>query len=106
MKLADSLGGTELSWGNLWVEAHGAVCTDAGKPCLFEEYGVAENHCVVEAPWQHTALQTKGVAADLYWQYGTTLSTGPSPDDGNTIYYGTDDFQCLVTKHIQDIRRL
>lgn len=64
---------------------------------MFEEYGVTSNHCKVEKPWQQTAVDTKGVAADLYWQYGDTLSTGKSPDDGNTIYYGTDDYKCLVT---------
>lgn len=57
----------------------------------------------MEAPWQQTALDAPGVAGDLYWQYGDTLSTGKSPDDGNTFYYGTDEFTCLVTDHIAAI---
>lgn len=61
------------------------------------------DHCAIEAPWQKTALDTTGIAADLYWQYGDTLSSGKSADDGNTIYYGTSDFTCLVTDHIAAI---
>ena len=98
-----SIGGTTNDWGNGWIESHGAACAAAGKPCLFEEYGVTSDHCSVEAPWQTTALNTKGVSADLYWQYGDTLSTGQTSDDGNTIYYGTDDFTCLVTDHVAAI---
>ncbi|KAJ6104000.1 hypothetical protein N7523_010320 [Penicillium sp. IBT 18751x] len=94
----DSWGTTD-AWGNGWIKAHGAACAAAGKPCLLEEYGVTSNHCSVEAPWQQTALQTTGIAADLYWQYGDTLSTGKSPDDGNTIYYGTSDFLPLDEEH-------
>ncbi|BCS23179.1 glycoside hydrolase 5 family protein [Aspergillus puulaauensis] len=96
--------GTNNDWGNLWVTSHGAACEAAGKPCLFEEYGVTSNHCAVEKPWQTTALNTTGVSGDLYWQYGDTLSTGQSPDDGNTFYYGTEEFECLVTEHVEAIK--
>lgn len=98
------IGNTSFEWGNLWAKAHGAACVKAGKPCLFEEYGVTSNHCELERPWQKTSLATKGVSGDLYWQYGDFLSTGPSPDDGNTFYYGTDEFKCLVTDHVAAIR--
>ncbi|KAJ5974935.1 hypothetical protein N7481_008642 [Penicillium waksmanii] len=101
--LYPSSWGTTNDWGNLWITAHGAACVAAGKPCLFEEYGVTSDHCAVEAPWQTTALHTKGISADLYWQLGDTLSTGQTSDDGNTIYYGTDDYTCLVTDHIAAI---
>lgn len=97
------LGGTTYAWGNGWITAHGAACAAIGKPCLLEEYGVTSNHCAVEAPWQQTALDTTAVAADMFWQYGDTLSSGESSDDGNTIYYGTSDFTCLVTDHIAAI---
>ncbi|GAQ47052.1 hypothetical protein AtubIFM56815_003877 [Aspergillus tubingensis] len=95
--------GTSDDWGNGWISAHGAACKAAGKPCLLEEYGVTSNHCSVESPWQQTALNTTGVSADLFWQYGDDLSTGESPDDGNTIYYGTSDYECLVTDHVAAI---
>lgn len=68
-----------------------------------EEYGVSYNHCAIEAPWQQTALDSTGVAADMFWQYGDTLSTGETSDDGNTIYYGSSDFTCLVTDHVEAI---
>ncbi|CAG8891683.1 unnamed protein product [Penicillium nalgiovense] len=95
--------GTSFDWGNGWVASHGAACAAAGKPCLFEEYGATSDHCSIEAPWQKTALETTGVAGDLYWQYGDTLSSGKSADDGNTIYYGTSEFTCLVTDHVAAI---
>ncbi|PLB51664.1 mannan endo-1,4-beta-mannosidase F [Aspergillus steynii IBT 23096] len=98
--------GVSNPWGNGWVSSHGAACKAAGKPCLFEEYGVTSNHCALEKPWQNTALNTTAVSGDLYWQYGDQLSSGPSPDDGNTFYYGTDEFKCLVTDHIEAIGRL
>ncbi|GIC93185.1 glycoside hydrolase 5 family protein [Aspergillus udagawae] len=96
--------GTTHEWGNGWVKSHGAACKAAGKPCLFEEYGVTSNHCPLETPWQKTALNTTAVSGDLYWQYGDTLSTGQSPNDGNTIYYGTDQFKCIVTDHVAAIK--
>ncbi|CAG7919398.1 unnamed protein product [Penicillium olsonii] len=101
--LYPSSWGTSNDWGNGWAKSHGAACAAAGKPCLFEEYGVTSNHCAIEKPWQKTALDTVGVAGDLYWQYGDTLSYGLSPDDGNTFYYGTSEFTCLVTDHVADI---
>ncbi|CAG8945967.1 unnamed protein product [Penicillium salamii] len=101
--LYPSSWGTTNDWGNGWATSHGAACVAAGKPCLFEEYGVTADHCAIEAPWQKTALNTVGVAADLYWQYGDTLSSGLSPDDGNTFYYGTSEFTCLVTDHVAAI---
>tara|TARA_R110002060_G_scaffold11064_4_gene16344 strand:- start:969 stop:1190 length:222 start_codon:yes stop_codon:yes gene_type:complete len=51
-------------------------------------------------PWQTTALSTPGIAADMYWQYGDTLSTGRTHDDKYTIYYGSSDFRTLVTDHV------
>ncbi|PYH48051.1 glycoside hydrolase 5 family protein [Aspergillus saccharolyticus JOP 1030-1] len=95
--------GTSYDWGNGWITAHAAACKAVGKPCLLEEYGVTSNHCTVESPWQQTAGNATGISGDLYWQYGTTFSWGQSPNDGNTIYYNTSDFQCLVTDHVAAI---
>lgn len=64
---------------------------------------MTSDHCTVEAPWQQTSLAADGMAGDLFWQLGDTLSTGQSSDDGNTIYYGSDDWTCLVTEHVEDI---
>ncbi|KAJ5371102.1 uncharacterized protein N7496_007194 [Penicillium cataractarum] len=91
-------------WGNLWIEAHGAACVKAGKPCLLEEYGSLA-HASSEAPWQQTALKTKGIAGDTFWQYGDNLSSGPSPDDGYTIFRGTANYTILVTDHVKSIKK-
>ncbi|KAK6076058.1 fungal cellulose binding domain-containing protein [Seiridium cupressi] len=95
--------GEDYDWGNAWIETHGAACVAAGKPCLLEEYGAPTDHCAIEAPWQETALATDGIAADLFWQIGVTLSSGQSADDGNTIFINTSDWECLVTDHVAEI---
>ena len=43
------------------------------------------------------------MAGDAFWQLGDTLSTGQTHDDGNTIYYGSSDWTCLVTNHVAAI---
>ncbi len=65
---------------------------------------MTSNKASVEAPWQSTAMSTSGIAGDMYWQYGDTLSSGKTSDDGNTIYYGTSDYKTLVTDHISKIK--
>ncbi|KZM18674.1 Mannan endo-1,4-beta-mannosidase [Ascochyta rabiei] len=101
--------GTTNDWGSAWITAHGAACEKANKPCLLEEYGVevAADHCPVESEWQATSLGLKdaGMAADLFWQLGDTIpSTGAlTSNDGNTIYYNSSDWTCLVTDHIKKI---
>ncbi|KAI0431537.1 glycoside hydrolase superfamily [Xylaria sp. FL1042] len=106
--LYPSSWGTSTDWGNLWITSHAAACKAAGKPCLWEEYGITYNHCTIEAPWQDTALTvaSAGLSGDLFWQLGTTLSYGQTSDDGNTIYTGTSDWTCLVTDHVAAIEAL
>lgn len=101
------LGGQPYDWGNLWVSTHGDACAAAGKPCLMEEYG-GENNCTIENPWQKTALNTSGIAADLFWQYGDTLpSTGSqTSQDGNTVFYEEGNWDCMVTDHVNAINAL
>lgn len=109
LHLYPSSWGTTNDWGNAWITAHAAACKKANKPCLLEEYGVevAADHCPVESKWQATSLGLKdaGMAADLFWQLGDTVpSTGQlTANDGNTIYYNTADWTCLVTNHINKI---
>ncbi|KAK6395905.1 hypothetical protein LTR65_010014 [Meristemomyces frigidus] len=89
-------------WGNDWITNHAKACTAAGKPCLLEEFGASDN-CTVESSWQATALSATGTGGDLFWQYGDTLSSGESSQDGNTVYYGSDLYTCLVTNHVTAI---
>ena len=70
---------------------------------VFEEYGNPDNHVTIESPWQKTSLATEGIAGDMFWQLGDTLSYGNTHDDGNTIYYGSTDWATLVTQHVADI---
>ncbi|CAN8097801.1 unnamed protein product [Discula destructiva] len=99
--------GTSYSWGDLWVTTHGAACKAAGKPCLLEEYG-GNNNCTVENPWQQYALNTTGIAADMFWQYGDTLpsTNSQTSQDGNTVYYDQGNWDCMVTEHIAAINAL
>ncbi|KAI5252747.1 endo-1,4-beta-mannosidase [Aureobasidium subglaciale] len=92
-------------WGNQWIVAHAKACSAVGKPCLLEEFG-ASNDCTIESDWQATALKAVGTGADLFWQYGDTLSGGKTSQDGNTAYYGDDLYKCLVDKHIKAIDSL
>ncbi|KAF2090350.1 glycoside hydrolase family 5 protein [Saccharata proteae CBS 121410] len=95
--------GVTNDFGNEWVQKHGDVCAEANKPCLLEEYGVKSDKCNVEMQWQNAAFKTKGIGADCFWDFGAQLSTGKSPDDGNTIFYGTSDYTCLVNDHVKAI---
>lgn len=65
--------------------------------------GYPTDHIAIEGPWQTTALNSDGIAADAFWQLGDVLSTGQTSDDTNTIYYGSDEWAALVTNHIADI---
>ncbi|GJC84473.1 putative mannan endo-1,4-beta-mannosidase F [Colletotrichum liriopes] len=98
-----NIGGVGYAAGNKWVTDHAKACVAANKPCFFEEYGTPTNHCELERPWQLTSVATPGMAGDAFWQLGDTISTGQTHNDGNTIYYGTDEWTCLVTNHVNAI---
>lgn len=72
-----------------------------------EEYG-GGNNCTVENPWQQTALNTTGIAGDLFWQYGDTLpsSNSQTSQDGNTVFYNGTNWDCMVTDHVDAINAL
>jgi mannan endo-1,4-beta-mannosidase len=91
------------SFGSPWIVNHAAACVAANKPCVLEEYGATSNHVTIEQPWQQTSLATKGMAGDMFWQLGDTLSSGQTSNDGNTIYYGTDEWTQLVVNHVAAI---
>lgn len=98
----DSWGVNRTTWSKEWIHQHSITCLAANKPCILEEYGAA-NNVTIESAWQQTALTTNGTSGDMFWQYGDTLSTGPTSDDGNTIYYGSSLWKSLVTDHITAI---
>ena len=90
-------------WGNEWIENHAKVCEALGKPCVLEEFGFS-NTCSVELAWETTALATPGTGGDMFWQYGDTLSTGQTHQDGNTVYFKDGLWECMVTPHIEAIQ--
>jgi len=91
-------------WGNEWVENHAKVCEALGKPCVLEEFGFS-NTCSVELAWETTALATPGTGGDMFWQYGDTLSTGQTHQDGNTVYFKDDLWECMVAPHLEAIQK-
>jgi mannan endo-1,4-beta-mannosidase len=96
-----------LEWGNDWIKRHSAACVAAKKPCLFEEYGVmAEEKCSQETGWQKVSLETKGNAGDMYWQYGDKISTGQTADDQFTVFRNTENWNCMVNVHGQNVKKL
>ncbi|KAK3905071.1 glycoside hydrolase superfamily [Staphylotrichum tortipilum] len=96
--------GQPYTWGDLWVSTHAAACVKANKPCILEEYG-GTNNCTVENPWQKTALSSKGIAGDMFWQYGDTLPSCncQTSQDGNTVFYNQGNWDCMVTQHVAAI---
>ncbi|KAK3672346.1 hypothetical protein LTR78_007653 [Recurvomyces mirabilis] len=90
-------------WGNAWIQNHATVCKALNKPCVLEEFGDS-NNCTSELSWETTALNTAGTGGDMFWQYGDTLSTGQTSQDGNTVYYQDPLWQCLVAPHIAAIK--
>lgn len=85
--------GQDYDWGNKWIADHAAACAAAGKSCVFEEYGVPEDGATrdrVMGEWHDTILaNATDIPADLYWQFGLTLSDGPTHDDtvSSTPYF-------------------
>lgn len=96
--------GQPLTWGSLWVTTHGQACAKANKPCLLEEYG-GGNSCPDENPWQKAAVDTKGVAGDMFWQYGDVLPSCncQTSQDGNTVFFNQGNWDCMVTQHLSYI---
>ncbi|KAF3908065.1 hypothetical protein ABW21_db0204293 [Orbilia brochopaga] len=91
-------------WGSQWILEHDEIGKKLGKPVVLEEYGdITTNHTATRLPWLDTVYHDTEIAGDMYWQYADFLSTGPSPDDGNAVYYGTPDYIPLVIDHAADM---
>jgi len=56
-----------------------------------EEFGVTNNQTSTYKLWYNTIIKS-GLTGDLYWQDGSYLSTGPSPQDGFAIYPNTTTY--------------
>ncbi|KAL7274196.1 hypothetical protein RUND412_002911 [Rhizina undulata] len=90
--------GQTYDWGNTWITDHATACASAGKSCVLEEYGVPEKgttRTTVMAEW-HDTMKSSGLTADMFWQFGLTLSGGKTSDDTYTIYTDDSNYQTLV----------
>jgi hypothetical protein len=83
-----------------WIKTHAAISKRVGKPTIFEAYSDASTS--VRQTWQDTAFALKddGLAGDLIWQWGEKLPVaGTTPNDANTVFYGSAAWQTLVKNH-------
>ncbi|PGH14293.1 hypothetical protein AJ79_03115 [Helicocarpus griseus UAMH5409] len=86
-------------WGNQWITEHQAACKAAGKDCILEEYGVAQDgdtRTTHMTEWHNTLEKNTGVPGDMFWQFGLKLSNGLTHDDSFTIYNTDSNFQSIV----------
>ncbi|KAJ3039253.1 hypothetical protein HDV00_012492 [Rhizophlyctis rosea] len=85
------------STGTTWVNDHATACKAKNKPCVMEEYGTTTNRDTYLPQWQ-SAIVSSGLN-DQYWQFGLSISSGKTANDGFTIYNTDSDFQTLVVNH-------
>ncbi|KAI5776472.1 glycoside hydrolase superfamily [Geopyxis carbonaria] len=90
--------GQSYSWGTQWIKDHADACKAAGKSCVLEEYGVPEDG-TTRTTWMntwHDMIKSSGMAGDMFWQFGLTLSGGKTHDDTYTIFTDESNYQSLV----------
>ncbi|KAG9025511.1 hypothetical protein FS837_004913 [Tulasnella sp. UAMH 9824] len=86
-----------VGWGSQWIINHYNVQQQLNKPVILEEYGINSNQYSTYQTWLSTVVSS-GLAGDLIWQAGSTLSGGQTPQDGYTIY-PSDSTYTLLTQH-------
>ncbi|KIK99162.1 glycoside hydrolase family 5 protein [Paxillus rubicundulus Ve08.2h10] len=76
-----------IVWGHDWVENHRRSQAIYNKPVLLEEFGVyiSQNQIATYNDWYCTVVDS-GLTGVLIWQAGSNLTSGPTPDDGFTIF--------------------
>lgn len=79
-----------MVWGQEWIENHRNAQATYNKPVLMEEFGVLadQNQTATYKNWYSTAIDG-GLSGVLIWQAGSNLTSGPTPNDGFTIYPDT-----------------
>ncbi|CEL61066.1 putative mannan endo-1,4-beta-mannosidase A OS=Neosartorya fischeri (strain ATCC 1020 / DSM 3700 / FGSC A1164 / NRRL 181) GN=manA PE=3 SV=1 [Rhizoctonia solani AG-1 IB] len=87
------------AWGTQWIIDHAASQKAANKPVILEEFGVTSSHnpSTTYTTWWD-AIISSGLAGDLIWQAGSTVSTGKTHDDGFTVYPDEPEY-ALQTKY-------
>ncbi|PCH43855.1 glycoside hydrolase family 5 protein [Wolfiporia cocos MD-104 SS10] len=74
-----------IEWGVQWIENHAASQKAQNKPVVLEEFGVTSNKTETYTAWYQTIISS-GLTGDLIWQAGSYLASGPTPNDGFTVY--------------------
>lgn len=79
-----------MVWGQEWIENHHNAQATCNKPVLMEEFGVSagQNQTTTYKNWYSTVING-GLTGVLIWQAGSNLTSGPTPNDGFTIYPDT-----------------
>ncbi|KAG9046289.1 hypothetical protein FS837_004686 [Tulasnella sp. UAMH 9824] len=86
-----------VGWGSSWITNHYNVQKQLNKPVILEEYGVTSNQYSTYQTWLSKVVSS-GLAGDLIWQAGSTLSGGNTPQDGYAIF-PSDSTYSLLTQH-------
>ncbi|QRV93895.1 Cellulase (glycosyl hydrolase family 5 protein) [Ceratobasidium sp. AG-Ba] len=86
-----------VAWGTQWIKDHATSQKTIGKPVIIEEFGVTSNQASTYTTWWDTVISS-GLAGDLIWQAGSTLSTGKTWDDGYAVFPGETEYT-LQTKY-------
>jgi len=97
--------GYTYPWGNQWITDHAALAQKYGKSIVMEECGVestTSNRTAIMQEYQQTMLSSD-IAYDSFWQFGTDFPSGSNPYDDYTVYYGTQEYQDIVLKHVQAV---
>ncbi|EUC64250.1 mannan endo-1,4-beta-mannosidase [Rhizoctonia solani AG-3 Rhs1AP] len=91
-------------WGVQWIRDHAASQKAANKPVILEEFGVTEQYGRVNIyPTWWKEMVSSGLAGDLIWQAGSTLSYGNAHDDGYTIFPGETEYT-LQTQYAAELK--
>ncbi|KAJ7292191.1 glycoside hydrolase [Mycena rebaudengoi] len=86
------------AWGVQWITDHATVMASTNKPAVMGEFGITDtNRNITYASWYQTVIST-GITGDLIWQAGSSLTNGPTPNDGYMIF-PTDPVYQLMKSH-------
>ncbi len=92
------------SWGETWITKHAESQKSANKPVIIEEYGVTSDKTTVYTTWLQAVIDS-GLSGELYWQAGSTLSSGKTSDDGYAIYPDSTEYTLVETYAAKIISR-
>ncbi|KAJ8586937.1 glycoside hydrolase family 5 protein [Rhizopogon salebrosus TDB-379] len=95
-----------MTWGQEWILNHRAAQAIFNKPVLLEEFGVlaTQNQTATYENWYSTVIDS-GLTGVLIWQAGSYLTSGPTPNDGYTVYPNSSAYYLEKQYSVQFIAR-